>query len=90
MFRPTVTLFVLVSCLSIWAGGIAAAEFTTKDRHPQIVQPQSHQNTKTLTGKERLGKKWTDEQRLDNCKVPIDKRGDKPRPDACKSDQTMS
>lgn len=38
-----------------------------------------------LTGKERLGRKWTDEQRIDNCKVPIDKRGTKPRPSACPS-----
>jgi hypothetical protein len=36
-----------------------------------------------LTGKERLGKKWTDEQRIDNCNVPIDKRGTKPRPVSC-------
>jgi hypothetical protein len=36
-----------------------------------------------LTGKERLGPKWTDEQRIDNCHVPIDKRGSKPRPTAC-------
>ncbi len=36
-----------------------------------------------LTGKERLGEKWQDEQRIDNCKVPIDKRGTKPRPDTC-------
>jgi hypothetical protein len=36
-----------------------------------------------VTGKERLGDKWTDEQRVDNCKVPPDKRGTKPRPDTC-------
>ena len=36
-----------------------------------------------LTGKERLGPKWTDEQRIDNCHVPIDKRGTKPRSSAC-------
>lgn len=36
-----------------------------------------------LTGKERLGEKWKDEQRLDNCNVPLDKRGPKPRPDTC-------
>ena len=36
-----------------------------------------------LTGKERLGRKWTDEQRIDNCNVPIDKRGTKPRPSEC-------
>jgi len=36
-----------------------------------------------LTGKERLGEKWKDEQRIDNCKVPLDKRGTKWRPDSC-------
>ena len=37
----------------------------------------------TLTGKERLGEKWKDEQRIDNCKVPADKRGTRPRPSTC-------
>jgi hypothetical protein len=41
-----------------------------------------------LTLKERLGAKWTDEQRIDNCKVPLDKRGSVPRPDACSSPPT--
>jgi hypothetical protein len=36
-----------------------------------------------LTGKERLGAKWKDEQRVDNCKVPLEKRGAKARPDSC-------
>lgn len=35
------------------------------------------------TGKERLGGKADDEQRVDNCKVPPDRRGPKPRPDGC-------
>jgi hypothetical protein len=35
------------------------------------------------TGKERLDEKWKDEQRVDNCKVPLDKQGPKPRPDSC-------
>jgi hypothetical protein len=38
-----------------------------------------------LTGKERLGRKWMDEQRIDNCNVPIDKRGTKPRSSTCHS-----
>jgi len=37
----------------------------------------------SLTGKERLGPKWTDEQRIDNCKVPEGKRGTRPRPTVC-------
>jgi hypothetical protein len=36
-----------------------------------------------LTGKERLGKKWMDEQRIDNCRVPIENRGTRPRPSTC-------
>jgi hypothetical protein len=36
-----------------------------------------------LTGKERLGRKWSDEQRLDNCNVPVEKRGIRPRPSEC-------
>lgn len=35
------------------------------------------------TAKERLGGKASDEQRVDNCKVPLDLRGPKPRPDQC-------
>ena len=38
-----------------------------------------------LTGKERLGPKWTDEQRIDNCHVPFDKRGSKSRSANCPS-----
>ena len=41
------------------------------------------EESKVLTGKERLGNKWMDDQRVDNCKVPVDKRGTKPRPDTC-------
>jgi len=36
----------------------------------------------TRTAKERLGPKANDEQRVDNCKVPLDRRGPKPRPAA--------
>jgi hypothetical protein len=35
------------------------------------------------TAKERLGGKASDEQRVDNCKVPRDLRGPKPRPAEC-------
>jgi hypothetical protein len=49
--------------------------------HRAAAPPETTRSV--LTGKERLGRKWTDEQRIDNCNVPIDKRGTKPRPDAC-------
>jgi hypothetical protein len=35
------------------------------------------------TGKERLGDKASDEQRVDNCKVPPERRGYTVRPVAC-------
>ena len=35
------------------------------------------------TGKERLGEKASDEQRVDNCKVPRERWGKTARPAAC-------
>ena len=46
------------------------------DAEADRVQP-------TRTAKERLGRKASDDQRLDNCKVPPDLRGRKPRPERC-------
>jgi hypothetical protein len=47
------------------------------------LHAQQQTRRPVLTGKERLGPKWTDEQRIDNCNVPIDKRGTRSRPSAC-------
>ena len=52
-----------------------------KDTRPNQVAPIS--TSPSLTGKERLGRKWMDEQRIDNCKVPADKQGAKLRSSAC-------
>jgi hypothetical protein len=49
----------------------------------QASEIQASQPQPTRTAKERLGGKASDEQRLDNCKVPLDLRGPKPRPDDC-------
>jgi hypothetical protein len=50
---------------------------------PSAATASPARSTELLTAKERLSEKWTDEQRVDNCKVPVDKRGTKPRPDTC-------
>lgn len=42
----------------------------------------------TITGKERLGRKWSDEQRIDDCHVPEEYRT-KERPNI-RSDQTTA
>ena len=72
---------------------LTAAALAPVDVNAQMIgQPNSGQAVGTvtpsngaagLTGKERLSEKWKDEQRIDNCKVPIDKRGAKARPDSC-------
>jgi len=51
------------------------------DQTPSWSETFGSANGPSLTGKERSGRKWQDEQRIDNCNVPIDKRGRKPRPD---------
>lgn len=41
------------------------------------------------TGKERLGAKWADDQRVDDCKVPQALRDpDRPRPGCAKKGKT--
>ncbi|MGY2990186.1 MULTISPECIES: hypothetical protein [Bradyrhizobium] len=57
------------------------AHVSAQTRHPAPSAEAVQQ--RVLTGKERLGRKWTDEQRIDNCNVPPDKRGAKPRPSVC-------
>jgi hypothetical protein len=53
---------------------VAAAEPPRKPEQPPA----------TRTGKERLGGKDADEQRVDDCKVPPERRT-RPRPAACPS-----
>jgi len=67
---------VLAICLTL----PAAADDNTQRSEPT---PASKTSPEALTGKERLGRKWNDEQRIDNCNVPVDKRGSKPRPSIC-------
>ena len=68
------SIVMLLCIVLLCPAASVAADGTAADR------PQA---TRTLTGKERLGPKWTDEQRIDNCNVPIDKRGTRPRVILC-------
>jgi hypothetical protein len=73
---------VLIALLSIGFATPASAQDRPHDRTtPNAASPATP--PATLTGKERLGRKWMDEQRIDNCNVPIDKRGARPRPSTC-------
>ncbi len=67
----------------VFAVGLASAAFA-QDRQPDQTAPNAATaNGPSLTGKERMGRKWMDEQRIDNCNVPIDKRGSRPRSSTC-------
>ncbi len=65
---------VIITILPISAQQVTAVETIKQTTHFQKV---------VKTAKERLGKKYADNQRINNCKVPIEKRGSKPRPDQC-------
>lgn len=66
--------------LAVWLSLPGDAQDSTRIGQPA---PNSANPPASLTGKERLGRKWMDEQRIDNCNVPIDKRGSKPRSNVC-------
>lgn len=65
--------------LALQAGLAAAGEGVREDGNAKQIEAAP-----TRTGKERLGGKASDEQRVDNCKVPPDRRGATPRPDTCR------
>ncbi len=71
------------SLASLLAISLAWPAMAQNGSPPDQPTSDSATSPRTLTGKERLGRKWMDEQRIDNCNVPIDKRGSRPRPSAC-------
>ena len=85
-FTPTQARALLLAVVVASSPVFAQEQPPPADDHPTganagAVMPS--QAPERLTGKERLGEKWKDEQRTDNCNVPLDKRGTKPRPDSC-------
>ena len=76
LYRPGVLALLAALCIATDAfGQNAETAPNTGSAAPT--------NAPVLTGKERTGRKWMDEQRIDNCNVPADKRGSKPRPNDC-------
>jgi len=77
MLRPPGRLVAGMLLLLLAAAGPGAT---------RPAKAEANQVQPVRTAKERLGGKASDEQRVDNCKVPLDLRGPKPRPDRCGSD----
>jgi hypothetical protein len=73
--RAHVAVWMLILLVALAAPG-ATLRANDEASHVQPIR----------TAKERLGSKASDEQRVDNCKVPLDRRGPKLRPDECSSD----
>jgi hypothetical protein len=72
-----------LSLACVVAYGLMSPVAAENDTPPRQSVPLATRKANTLTAKERLGPKWTDEQRIDNCNVPPDKRGTKARPAIC-------
>src|SRR5262245_50491365 len=69
---------VLAMMVALQAASILTSVSPCKGQDAKQLQAEP-----TRTGKERLGGKASDEQRVDNCKVPQELRGPKPRPEDC-------
>ena len=81
--------YVLIAAL---AAAFAASSFSARTQPAPgnvAARPATGDSPAPVrTGKERLGEKWSDEQRVDNCKVPPAKRGSRPRVDTCPRELT--
>jgi hypothetical protein len=82
--KKWLTVKLLPGLLALTFAILGASHGFAEDRAPLDGDSTTAPNAiNSLTGKEWLGRKWMDEQRIDNCKVPTDKQGAKPRSSAC-------
>ena len=84
----TATLLLVIAALT--PAGAQEQKPAAPAAAPPHAEAAAPAKARALSGKERLSEKWTDEQRVDNCKVPPEKRGSTPRPDACPAAPTAS
>ena len=83
LFITKRALAIILAAVMLALFGAGAQTLAQISSHQSAGAVASSNTVAQLTGKERLGEKWKDEQRIDNCKVPLDRRGTKPRPDSC-------
>jgi hypothetical protein len=77
MWRSTILALAASVILALDPRAAGAAD------PPSAETPAAQAPAPVKTGKERLSDKASDEQRVDNCNVPRDRRGTKVRPDDC-------
>ena len=68
--------------LAVLGFAIAAAVLAA-DAHAQSTRAVATSMAPAATGKERLGDKASDNQRVNDCRVPPEKRGPIKRPTEC-------
>ncbi|AMV45078.1 hypothetical protein [Paraburkholderia caribensis] len=74
---PSTPAIAYVLVVLVTAAGAATAQAA------DAAAPVDTAASEPKTLKERLGDKASDDQRVDNCKVPVAERGSKLRPDDC-------
>ena len=74
--------FAWVLLVGLAAAGLAIAEERNRTTNDPPVAPAALAAQPGLSAKERLSDKASDGQRVDDCKVPVNKRT-RPRPTAC-------
>ena len=80
---PSLPVRLIAMTLAMQSVSTLATVERCEGQEAKQFQAKQFQAEPTRTGKERLGGKASDEQRVDNCKVPPELRGQKPRPDDC-------
>lgn len=68
------------ACLILMVAATSAQTQPPITSAEQQGQTESKPAEASRTGKERLGPKWSDEQRIDDCNVPKEKRAGSARP----------
>lgn len=72
-----------MSCVAAILLGCSCAVAANGSASSEEIARKQWSGEPARTAKERLSGKSADDQRVDNCKVPLESRGPKPRPDHC-------
>ncbi|HYG85916.1 MAG TPA: hypothetical protein VD978_06630 [Azospirillum sp.] len=90
MSSRTVFSLVLTGAIAALYAAGGYAQDVPAGTQPTGTRPPIQEAAPAKTAKERLSDKASDEQRVNNCKVPLDRRGPKVRPEGCKPDDASA